>query len=188
MAVAILVAAGSGERLGAGRPKAFVALAGRPMIEWSVRALRAAGLEAIVVALPAGHPAPPGCTGVSGGRSRSQSVASALAAAPADDRVVVHDAARPLVPPELFRATLAALADADAATAAARVTDTVKEAGPDGYVVAHARPHAAVGGADAAGLPPRVRSSGRSPPRRRCSRGPPTTPCSSSASAGACAS
>jgi 2-C-methyl-D-erythritol 4-phosphate cytidylyltransferase len=136
VAVAILVAAGSGERLGAGRPKAFVALAGRPMIEWSVRALRAAGLEAIVVALPAGHPAPPGCTGVSGGCSRSQSVASALAAAPADDRVVVHDAARPLVPPELFGATLAALADADAATAAARVTDTVKEAGPDGYVVA----------------------------------------------------
>ena len=54
MAVALLVAAGSGERLGASRPKAFVALAGRPMLEWSVDALRAAGLSEIVVALPAG--------------------------------------------------------------------------------------------------------------------------------------
>ena len=44
-AVALLVAAGSGERLGASRPKAFVALAGRPMLEWSVDALRAAGLR-----------------------------------------------------------------------------------------------------------------------------------------------
>ena len=44
MAVALLVAAGSGERLGAGRPKAFVELAGRPMLEWSLDALRAAGI------------------------------------------------------------------------------------------------------------------------------------------------
>ena len=51
-AVAILVAAGSGERLGASRPKAFVTLAGRPMLEWSVASLQAAGLTEIVVALP----------------------------------------------------------------------------------------------------------------------------------------
>ena len=44
MAVALLVAAGSGERLGAGRPKAFVMVAGRPMLEWSLAALRAAGI------------------------------------------------------------------------------------------------------------------------------------------------
>ena len=54
-AVALLVAAGSGERLGASRPKAFVTLAGRPMLEWSVAALRAAGLSDVVVALPAGR-------------------------------------------------------------------------------------------------------------------------------------
>ena len=54
MAVALLVAAGSGERLGADRPKAFVVLAGRPMLEWSVEALVAAGIEEIVVALPPG--------------------------------------------------------------------------------------------------------------------------------------
>ena len=59
-AVALLVAAGSGERLGASRPKAFVALAGRPMLEWSLEALRVAGLREIVVALPAGESAPVG--------------------------------------------------------------------------------------------------------------------------------
>jgi 2-C-methyl-D-erythritol 4-phosphate cytidylyltransferase len=136
MAVALLVAAGSGERLGASRPKAFVVLAGRPMLEWSLAALRAAGIEEVVVALPAGHD-----TGrddvitVAGGATRSASVRAALAAAPPGD-VVVHDAARPLVTPEHFRAALAALEDADCAIAAAPVTDTVKEAGPDRLVTA----------------------------------------------------
>ena len=131
MAVALLVAAGSGERLGATRPKAFVTVAGRPMLEWSVLALRAAGLERIVVALPAGETAPAGCTGVRGGAHRSASVRAALGSCPGEDPVVVHDAARPLVTPDLFARTLAALAGCDAAIAAARVTDTVKEAGPD---------------------------------------------------------
>jgi 2-C-methyl-D-erythritol 4-phosphate cytidylyltransferase len=141
MAVAaLLVAAGSGERLGAaghGRPKAFVTLAGRPMLEWSLAALRAAGLERVVVALPPGEEAPPGCDGVEGGATRSASVRNALAAAgPGADAVVVHDAARPLVTPEHFTRTLAALDRADCAIAAAPMTDTVKEAGPDGRVTA----------------------------------------------------
>ncbi|HWT22454.1 MAG TPA: 2-C-methyl-D-erythritol 4-phosphate cytidylyltransferase, partial [Solirubrobacteraceae bacterium] len=63
------------------------------------------------------------------------SVRSGLAAAGDVAAVVVHDAARPLVDPALFEATLAALAEADAAIAAARVTDTVKEAGADRVVV-----------------------------------------------------
>jgi 2-C-methyl-D-erythritol 4-phosphate cytidylyltransferase len=133
-AVALLVAAGSGERLGASRPKAFVMLAGRPMVEWSVLALRAAGLEEIVVALPAGEAAPVGCVGVPGGGTRSSSVRAALTAAGEGD-VVVHDAARPLVSPGLFSAALSALEGADAAVAAAPMTDTVKEAGPDHRVV-----------------------------------------------------
>src|SRR3954449_7910753 len=100
LAVALLVAAGSGERLGADRPKAFVVLAGRPMLEWSVEALVAAGIEQIVVAVPPGGSAPPGCVGVEGGLTRSASVRSALRAAPAgEEQVVVHDAARPLVTP-----------------------------------------------------------------------------------------
>jgi 2-C-methyl-D-erythritol 4-phosphate cytidylyltransferase len=136
MAVALLVAAGSGERLGASQPKAFVVLAGRPMLEWSLDALRAAGVNEIVVALPDGEEPPEGCVGVRGGTTRSESVRRALAAAPAGEAVVVHDAARPLVTPEHFGAALAALADADCAVAAARITDTVKEAGPDLRVAA----------------------------------------------------
>jgi 2-C-methyl-D-erythritol 4-phosphate cytidylyltransferase len=138
MAVALLVAAGSGERLGAGGPKAFVVLAGRPMLEWSLDALRAAGIEAIVVATPREpHTVPAGVIAVPGGRTRSESVRAALAAAPpGHDEVVVHDAARPLATPEHFRAALTALADADCAVAAAPVTDTVKEAGPDRVVAA----------------------------------------------------
>ena len=136
MAVALLVAAGSGERLGAGRPKAFVDLAGRPMLAWSLDALHAAGISQIVVALPAGHDAPEGCIGVAGGTTRSESVRAALAAAPPGDDVVVHDAARPLVTAEHFRTALDALADADCAIAAAPMTDTVKEAGEDRLVTA----------------------------------------------------
>jgi 2-C-methyl-D-erythritol 4-phosphate cytidylyltransferase len=137
MAVALLVAAGSGERLGAPRPKAFVVVAGRPMLEWSLVALRAAGVEDVVVALPPGEAAPAGCTGVPGGATRSASVRAALAAAPpGHDAVVVHDAARPLVTPELFARALEALAGADAAIAAARVTDTIKRADAEGRVVA----------------------------------------------------
>jgi 2-C-methyl-D-erythritol 4-phosphate cytidylyltransferase len=128
MAVALVVAAGRGERLGTPVPKAFVVLAGRPMIEWSLAALRAVpAIEQIVVALPPEVGAPAGTVGVAGGAERSHSVRAALAAARADDAVVVHDAARPLATTALFEACLAALADADAAIAAAPVTDTVKE-------------------------------------------------------------
>jgi 2-C-methyl-D-erythritol 4-phosphate cytidylyltransferase len=63
-------------------------------------------------------------------------VRAALAAAPPSEEVVVHDAARPLVTPEHFIATLGALALADCAIAAARVSDTIKEAGEDGIVTA----------------------------------------------------
>jgi 2-C-methyl-D-erythritol 4-phosphate cytidylyltransferase len=136
VAVALLVAAGSGERLGADRPKAFVVLAGRPMLEWSVEALVAAGIEEIVVALPPGGSAPSGCTGVPGGATRSASVRSALRGASKDPQVVVPDAARPLVTPAHFRDTLAALSGADAAIAAAPITDTVKQAGEDRRVTA----------------------------------------------------
>jgi 2-C-methyl-D-erythritol 4-phosphate cytidylyltransferase len=129
-----LVAAGSGSRLGAELPKAFVEVAGRPMIEWSLDALRSAGIGEIVVALPEGASAPSGCIGVRGGATRSESVRAALGTA-SGDAIVVHDAARPLVEPELFTRVLDALAEADCAIAAAPMTDTVKEA-VDGVVTA----------------------------------------------------
>jgi len=153
--VAIVVAAGSGERLGAGRPKAFVDLGERPMLAWSLDAVAAAGVPRAVVAIPPGYGAiaeelfagddppapveggfPLGLVFVEGGATRSESVRNALhAAGPDAAAVLVHDAARPMVTPDLFTRTLAALADADAAIAAARVTDTIKEAGADGIVV-----------------------------------------------------
>jgi 2-C-methyl-D-erythritol 4-phosphate cytidylyltransferase len=130
VAVALVVAAGRGERLGTPVPKAFAILAGRPMVEWSLAALgEVAAVTEIVVALPAGVAAPAGTVGVPGGSQRSHSVRAALAAAGADhDVVLVHDAARPLVTAALVSACLDALAGADAAIAAAPVTDTIKEA------------------------------------------------------------
>ena len=129
MAVALVVAAGRGERLGKPVPKAFVNLAGRPMVEWSVAALQdVSAVTGIVVALPPGAPTPAGTIGVPGGSERSHSVRAALAAAaPEEDVILVHDAARPLVTPELVGACLRALAGADAAIAATPVTDTIKE-------------------------------------------------------------
>jgi 2-C-methyl-D-erythritol 4-phosphate cytidylyltransferase len=130
VAVALLVAAGRGTRLGSGGPKALVAVAGRPMLEWSLDALRAVEeIDEIVVALPDGVPAPAGTVGVTGGAERSHSVLAALRASRGDP-VLVHDAARPLVTAAVLRATLAALREhgCDAAIAAAPVHDTVKRA------------------------------------------------------------
>ncbi len=140
MAVALIVAAGRGERLGSGRPKALVTLAGRPMLGWSIEALRAvADVERIVVALPAEDldAAPAGTTAVAGGAVRSQSVRQALRASGQGDPVIVHDAARPLASPALFERALAELqrSAADAVVAASPVSDTIKEVGEDGQTV-----------------------------------------------------
>ncbi len=136
MAVALLVAAGRGERLGSAGPKALVALGGRPMLEWSVAALRdVAEVEDVVVALPPGASAPAGTRGVPGGATRSLSVRTALAAT-SGEPVLVHDAARPLASPTLFARALHELEAhaCEAVVAAARVTDTIKEADADGAV------------------------------------------------------
>jgi 2-C-methyl-D-erythritol 4-phosphate cytidylyltransferase len=128
LAIALILAAGRGERLGAERPKALVELAGRPLLYWSVQALlQVAAIERIVVALPPGVQAPEGTLGVEGGAVRSESVRLALAAARAGDPVLVHDAARPLLTAGLIEDTLAAVgAGVDAAIAAAPLTDTIK--------------------------------------------------------------
>jgi 2-C-methyl-D-erythritol 4-phosphate cytidylyltransferase len=141
MAVALIVAAGRGERRGSGRPKALVTLGDKPMLQWSVDALMEVdGVEAIVVALPADlvGSAPEGTIGVTGGAVRSESVRNALAAVdPTADPVIVHDAARPLATSALFSRAVAELdaSGADAVIAAAPVSDTVKEVGDDGLTV-----------------------------------------------------
>jgi 2-C-methyl-D-erythritol 4-phosphate cytidylyltransferase len=138
MAIALIVAAGSGQRLGADRPKALVDVAGRPMLQWSIDALAAMPeVRQIVVALPPGAQAPPGVIGVEGGATRSDSVRRALAAAEDGDPVIVHDAARPLLTPALARRVTEALRcdeRAAAAIAAAPVSDTIKRVGDDGAV------------------------------------------------------
>jgi 2-C-methyl-D-erythritol 4-phosphate cytidylyltransferase len=132
VAVALIVAAGRGERLGSDRPKALVTLGGRTLLEWSVEALRAVpGVARIVVALPADAlaEAPSGTVAVAGGAVRSASVREALRACPDGDPVVVHDAARPLAPARLFSRAIEQLqaSGADAVVAAAPVADTIKE-------------------------------------------------------------
>ncbi len=109
-------------------------LAGRPLVEWSIAALRAAaGVRSIVVACPPGHVhdlAGHDLGVVDGGATRAQSVANALAAV-GTELVAIHDAARPLVTPELIEgvvATFVADPGADGAIAATPVTDTIKRA------------------------------------------------------------
>ena len=109
-------------------------LAGKPMVEWSIHAFRACdSVRSIVVAAPAGHV---GALGghdlgvVPGGATRAQSVANALEAV-GTGYVAIHDAARPLLTPELVEALVADLdANPEAAgvIAAAPVSDTIKRA------------------------------------------------------------
>lgn len=102
------------------------------MVEWSVEVLTGV-CGRVVVAVPPGHEQEPDW--VAGGPSRSASVRNALEAAPEAELVVVHDAARPLVTPDLVKRCIAAAGEVDGAIAAAPVTDTVKQADPSGRVV-----------------------------------------------------
>ncbi len=136
---AVVVAAGSGSRFGS--RKQFVSLEGRPIVDWALDAARSV-TSGVVLVVPADSLEPPaaGVQGelrwalrpgevvVAGGPSRSASVRAGLEAVPSSARiVVVHDAARPLAPPELFEAVVAAvLAGADGAVPGVAVRDTVK--------------------------------------------------------------
>jgi 2-C-methyl-D-erythritol 4-phosphate cytidylyltransferase len=145
---AIVPAAGRGERLGPGTPKALRDLGGQPLLVHAVRALSIArSVELVVVAAPQAELAAVrsllspavGDTEllvVGGGRSRQESVSLALAVLPADvDVVLVHDAARPLAPSELADAVSAAVrAGADAVVPGIPVADTVKQVDTAGRV------------------------------------------------------
>jgi 2-C-methyl-D-erythritol 4-phosphate cytidylyltransferase len=128
---AIIVAAGAGERLGKGVAKAFVPLAGEPMVMHAVRAFAAAAcIDAVVVVVPPGRQADFGSDVITapGGLTRQQSVANGLDACPPGTWVVaVHDAARPLVTPALIDRTVAALVPPwDAVAPGLPVVDTLK--------------------------------------------------------------
>jgi 2-C-methyl-D-erythritol 4-phosphate cytidylyltransferase len=149
MATAVVAAGGAGERLRAGAPKALVPLGGRPMIAWCLAALEAAqSVSRVVIAAPAGHEdevaaiareAAPGLQVAiaTGGASRSESVANAIAAVAGPGELVIHDAARPLATPELFDRCVERLRHwgCEGVVAAARAVDTVKEADAGGRVI-----------------------------------------------------
>jgi 2-C-methyl-D-erythritol 4-phosphate cytidylyltransferase len=126
---AIVVAGGSGRRFG--QMKQFALLDGRPVLEWAVEACRPSA-TGVVLVVPGSMIDSPSCGAdalVAGGATRSDSVRAGLAAVPASaDIIVVHDAARPLASPELFRAVISAVTDggADGAIPGLPVGDTIK--------------------------------------------------------------
>ncbi|ART67904.1 2-C-methyl-D-erythritol 4-phosphate cytidylyltransferase [Mycobacterium dioxanotrophicus] len=141
--VAVVPAAGSGERLGAGRPKAFVKLAGRPLLEHALDGLRASGvIDAVVVAVP------PALTDeaklifgaaaeiVAGGADRTESVRLALQAVGDAEFVLVHDAARALTPAALIVRVVRALeAGHSAVVPGLPLADTIKAVDANGAVL-----------------------------------------------------
>jgi 2-C-methyl-D-erythritol 4-phosphate cytidylyltransferase len=148
----VLVAAGRGERLGSDRPKAFARLAGRPLLAESLERLEASDwIDGIVIVAPPDWEEPAilvaeelGCgkvtACVAGGATRAESVRIGLAEVPDDaTSVLVHDAARPLVPDDVIERVLGALGEGwDGAVPGLPVADTVKRV--DGGAVAETLP------------------------------------------------
>ena len=137
---AVLAAAGRGERLGSDRPKAFARLGGRPLLAESLERLESSDwIDQIVIAAPPDWEEPSilvaeeiaatkVSSAVTGGASRSESVRLALEDVPEDAAVVlVHDAARPLLPEEVIERVLGPLSEGwDGAVPTVPVADTVK--------------------------------------------------------------
>jgi 2-C-methyl-D-erythritol 4-phosphate cytidylyltransferase len=130
----IIPAAGSGTRMG-GTRKPFLQLAGKPLLQYCLEAFfQIDSIRHIAVALSVDETNRPEWLGdkrikiVAGGAHRAESVRAGLSALPdAVDVVVVHDAARPLVTPELIRRVLEVVNHKVAATVAVPVTDTLHE-------------------------------------------------------------
>jgi 2-C-methyl-D-erythritol 4-phosphate cytidylyltransferase len=145
---AVIVAAGRGERLGLDRPKAFANLRDRPLLAESLERLEASDwIDSIVVAAPPDWEEPVillaeelGCgkvvESVTGGATRAASVRAALAEVSEDAAVVlVHDAARPIVPEEVIERLLTALNEGwDGAIPVLPLPDTVKRVEGDQVV------------------------------------------------------
>ena len=138
MVIAIIAAAGQGTRLGADLPKAYVELAGRTLVERSVRAMIDAGVDhIIVVIMPAMEETArriladyPNVQLVHGAGERVDSVWRGIQAIPTtdDDAVVlIHDSARALTPPDMIlRVAQAVTGDVQAAIPVLPVADTIK--------------------------------------------------------------
>jgi 2-C-methyl-D-erythritol 4-phosphate cytidylyltransferase len=140
---AVVPAAGSGERLAAGIPKAFYRLDGHTLLERAVDGLQASGVvDHIVVAVPVDHLDQAKLTlagradVVAGGADRRESVRLGLSAAGDPRFVLIHDAARALTPPALIvRVVEALMAGRQAVVPALPVPDTIKVVDADGMVL-----------------------------------------------------
>ena len=132
----IVVAAGTGSRFGA--PKQYEVLGGRRLLDWALAGIRQVCDGVVLAVIPGREREPEAADAVvAGAATRSGSVRAALVAVPPEaEVVVVHDAARPLAPPGLFRAVVDAVSGgADGAVPALPVADTVKLV-RDGLVMA----------------------------------------------------
>ena len=135
---AVIVAAGQGLRAGQPLPKQFALWRGKPVVRHSAEALAAAGVTPIVVAIPAGADeiaaaallGVPGVQLVTGGPTRQESVRLGLEALAADapDRVLIHDAARPLLPQAVIERLARALDASEAAIPVLPVVDSLVHA------------------------------------------------------------
>jgi 2-C-methyl-D-erythritol 4-phosphate cytidylyltransferase len=144
--IAIVPAAGGGTRLGAGVPKQYLPLLGKPILAWTIRALLAVPrIGEVIVVVPAGDEgrvareilAPCGLSVarvVAGGAERQDSVREGLRVASGAELILVHDAARPLIGAAVVEAALAAAAETGGAVVAVPVTDTIKRADGAGCV------------------------------------------------------
>ena len=145
---AVLVAAGRGERFGGDRPKAFAKLGGRPLLAESLERLdRSEWVESIVIVAPPEWEEPSILvaeeiaadkvrSAVTGGSTRAESVRAGLEDVPEEAAIVlVHDAARPILPEEVVGRVVTGLEEGwDAVAPGLRIADTVKRA--DGDAVA----------------------------------------------------
>lgn len=136
--VALIVAAGRGERAGGGMPKQFRPLCGKPMLAWSLEALRAhPRIERVVVVANDEDAEPLRAVGVTswakGAETRTGSVRGGLEALAADppDAVLIHDAARPGLTHAVIDRVCDALQDVEAAAPALPVADALKSAAPN---------------------------------------------------------
>jgi 2-C-methyl-D-erythritol 4-phosphate cytidylyltransferase len=144
-AAAILLAAGSGERMGTGEPKAFLRLSGKTLLERVVATVESCpDVDAILVAAPAGQEerarelarSSKLLAVIGGGRSRQESVRLALEALPeAFDAVICHDVARPLASAKLFSDVLIQLREGgDGIVPIVPLVDSVKRLQPGNRV------------------------------------------------------
>ena len=139
---AVVLAAGSGERVGSDIPKQFLPLGGKPMLHRSLAVLEAADdIRDVVVALPPDDGSdlsefPKVVSQVTGGKTRQASLQSALGKLPeSTDTVMVHDAARPLLDRALIGKLLVALDETcEGVIPAIPVEDTIKRVS-DGLLV-----------------------------------------------------